>query len=179
MSDEKICRAVALALRFPMALAARVRTARDLRWAARECGLPHALWEPLRDWSARRVLQNVAHQCASSDASPGKKAAAAAAWERYRGTFPPFARARGAAPKAKAQAKGKAKAKAKPAPKRMAPAGGKGRGRGRGGARAEDMGEGEVLSAARSECRVLAECEPLPGFGECGGVDAPACGHVS
>ena len=61
MSDEKICRAVALALRFPMALAARVRTARDLR----------------------------------------------------------------------------------------------------------------------SECRVLAECEPLPGFGEHGSVDAPPCGHVS
>ena len=48
-----------------------------------------------------------------------------------------------------------------------------------GGNEAAWVGDGEGLSAARSECRVLAECEPLPGFGEHGRVDAPPCGHVS
>ena len=48
-----------------------------------------------------------------------------------------------------------------------------------GGNEAAWVGEGEVLSAARSECRVLAECEPPAGFGEHGSVDAPPCGHVS
>ena len=73
-----------------MALAERTRAARDVCWAAKGCGLPRAVWEPLTGLSSRRVLDLVAQQCASSGAAPGRTAAAAAAWERYRRTFPPF-----------------------------------------------------------------------------------------
>ncbi len=57
-----------------MALAERTRAARDLRWAAKGCGLPRAVWEPLTGSSSRRVLDLVAQQCASSGAAPGLKA---------------------------------------------------------------------------------------------------------
>ena len=50
-----------------MVVSERDRAARDLRWAAKRCGLPDAVWVPLTGRSARRLLENAAQQCASSE----------------------------------------------------------------------------------------------------------------
>ena len=122
-----------------MALADRRRAAQALRCAAKGCGLPRAVWGALTPVSSRPTLDLVAQQCASSAADPQRKAAAAAAWERYLQTFPAMTGGvQGAAPKRRSRAKGKAKAKARPAPKGRGRGAARGRGRGRGAPRGEE-----------------------------------------